>query len=370
MLVAPDGAGSRGRLAAAKCVSVVRSVASCVALLNLSTEDRVLKTAGLGCSSCHAAHCTLHIPIKCAATTRPTRPQPSQMLEGTTSLVKAVCILAASTSPTPAATGVIIGSLGEGIGGILMVIAASQVGCCLQPHREGATMQEMNGQQGKVNSAKGFGDVANRPLPRLAHRLDHGRDGGPSVRQQGGCLQGAERSLTFRAGSNGDIPGQCSVSACEERYGRIGEWGGSWSANHDCVSSKRDSRCSGNTTAYLSSASAFSNLDERVNECYPLLCCLPAGGEPPANFVPLAEHNCPFADGTQDPAYGCQYREFRSRPPSSRRHRLVPPLAPPCSPFRSSRASSTRRRGRRAGILLQPVPVWPSRRCSRSRWRR
>ena len=65
-------------------------------------------------------------------------------------------------------------------------------------------------------------------------------------------------------------------------------------------------------TAYLSSASAFSNLDERVNECYPLLCCLPAGGEPPANFVPLAEHNCPFADGTQDPAYGCQYREFCS----------------------------------------------------------
>ena len=57
-------------------------------------------------------------------------------------------------------TGVIIGSLGEGIGGILMVIAASQVGCCLQLHREGATMQEMNGAQGKVNSAKGFGMVA------------------------------------------------------------------------------------------------------------------------------------------------------------------------------------------------------------------
>ena len=209
-------------------------------------------------------------------------------------------------------TGVIIGSLGEGIGGILMVIAASQVGCCLQLHREGATMQEMNGAQGKVNSAKGFGMVA---IGLYLVSLIGWIMAVMAVLQcanKEGCLQGAERSLTFRAGSNGDIPGQCSVSACEERYGRIGEWGGSWSANHDCVSSKRDSRCSGNTTAYLSSASAFSNLDERVNECYPLLCCLPAGGEPPANFVPLAEHNCPFADGTQDPAYGCQYREFCS----------------------------------------------------------
>ena len=233
---------------------------------------------------------------------------------GFTSLVfGCFCILGGlNVASSGGNTGVIIGSLGEGIGGILMVIAASQVGCCPQLHREGVSMQEMNGAQGKVNSAKGFGMVA---IGLYLVSLIGWIMAVMAVLQcanKEGCLQGAERSLTFRAGSNGDIPGQCSVSACEERYGRIGEWGGSWSENHDCVSSKRDSRCSGNMTAYLSSASAFSNLDERVNECYPLLCCLPAGGEPPANFVPLAEHNCPFADGTQDPAYGCQYREFCS----------------------------------------------------------
>ena len=212
-------------------------------------------------------------------------------------------------------TGVVIGALGQGSGGLLMIRAASVVVGCgrdvMTLPSQGATSLELDGAQGQANASRArgifavvcyfisvIGWILSLPLTMQCANVE-------------GCVRGSELSRVPGAigdlVSRGDIPAQCSISDCME-LGSVAMTfvGAVFSSNNvDCISSKAGAYCT-NNTVYLSTASAHAD----GTDCYPLLCCLPGGATPPTNFVPQSEHTCPYANIAEDPGRFCLFKEF------------------------------------------------------------